>query len=149
MKFFLKVLLVLTGVTVLAAVLTKRRYPEFGEPLDGSFRITAVMDGREFMSVTPNLMKGEAVACMGGIELDLTEANIGDGAILELKAIMGGIEVLVPPTWRVEMRSISRMSGVVNLTDPDEPADGPLLLVDADALMGGIVVMTPESTDGS
>jgi hypothetical protein len=53
---------------------------------------------------------------------------------------MGGINLVVPPSWRVEVRSDVTMGDVVNLTDPDDPADGPVLLIDAKAVMGGIVI---------
>jgi hypothetical protein len=58
---------------------------------------------------------------------------------------MGGIDVVVPPGWRVEVMGRSVMGGVANLTDPDVLADdAPVLLVDALAMMGGIEIHAAE-----
>jgi hypothetical protein len=78
---------------------------------------------------------------MGGISLDLSEAELATSANLELTAITGGIEVVVPPTWRVEMITTAFAGGAENLTDPDATDIGaPLLLVDARTYFGGVAV---------
>ena len=78
---------------------------------------------------------------MGGMTIDLTEAEVSTSATLEVTAVAGGIDVTVPAGWRVEMASTVFAGGVDNLTNPDAPADGaPLLLVDARAYFGGIAI---------
>jgi DUF4097 and DUF4098 domain-containing protein YvlB len=73
--------------------------------------------------------------------IDLTEADFNTSATLELTAVAGGIEVTVPPHWRVEMTSTVFAGGTENLTDPDATDDdAPLLVVDARAYFGGIAV---------
>ncbi len=80
---------------------------------------------------------------MGGMTIDLTEAEISTSATLELTAIAGGIEVTVPTSWRVEMASTLFAGGVDNLTEPDAADDeAPLLLVDARVYFGGIAIRT-------
>lgn len=82
---------------------------------------------------------------MGGIELDLVDAAVAPGAYLVLRAFMGGIDVVVPSGWRVEVMGRSVMGGVANLTDPDSLGDDtPVLLVDALAVMGGIEIHAEE-----
>ena len=62
-------------------------------------------------------------------------------ATLDLSALAGGIDVVVPRDWRVEMDSSAFMGGTDNLTDPDAAADdAPVLVVSAKAVMGGISV---------
>ena len=46
---------------------------------------------------------------MGGIELNLDSADLAPGAYLTLRAVMGGIDVVVPSHWRVEMMGRSVM----------------------------------------
>jgi hypothetical protein len=59
---------------------------------------------------------------------------------------MGGVDVIVPAHWRVEVMGRSILGGVGNLTEPDSPdEDAPLLLVDALALMGGIEIHQGEA----
>jgi hypothetical protein len=54
---------------------------------------------------------------------------------------MGGIDVLVPAGWRVEVAKSVVMGGITNRTDPDGgDHDAPLLLIDAVIAMGGIEI---------
>lgn len=132
------------GIAYLSAIVVRRRNPEFGDEADDRFAIVASMDGREFRSTSRGLVEGSALAYMGGIEIDLTDAEIEDGATLAVTAIMGGINIVVPPSWRVEASSVGMMGGVGNATNPDD-GDGPLLIVVAKAIMGGVSIT--DSTD--
>lgn len=99
------------------------------------------MDGREFESTSDDFESGVAIAYMGGIELDLSGASIESGAHLQVTAVMGGINITVPRNWRVEVDTHELMGGLLNGTDPDDPLDGPLLLVTATTVMGGIQII--------
>jgi hypothetical protein len=115
--------------------------PEFGEEDDDAFSVVASMAGRTFESSAPTLRTGTVMAFMGGVELDLRHASIVDGATLSLRAFMGGIDVLVPAGWRVEVAKSVVMGGITNRTDPDGgDHDAPLLLIDAVIAMGGIEI---------
>jgi len=134
-------LLVLNGLLILGALLAKRRLPTHGDEDSDTFALVAAMDGVEFTSRAEALRAGSATALAGGIEIDLTRAQLAGTATLHLTAIAGGIEVVVPDDWRVEMTSHARMGGIDNRTDPDALSDeAPVLLVDARAYFGGIEV---------
>ena len=136
----------LSLATTLAAFMVRKRIPAFGDSEDEQFSVVAAMDGAEFRSKTTRFEEGRAIAFMGGIELDLAEADLAPGAYLTLRAVMGGIDVVVPAHWRVEVMGRSVMGGVGNLTDPDSPSDdSPILLVDALAVMGGIEIHQVEA----
>lgn len=127
--------------SALAAFIVRKKVPAFGESADDQFSVVASMDGADFQSTTTQFEEGRATAFMGGIELDLTDAGLTPGAYLTLRAVMGGIDVIVPAHWRVEVMGRSVMGGVANVTDPDSPSgDAPLLLIDALAVMGGIEI---------
>jgi hypothetical protein len=60
---------------------------------------------------------------------------------------MGGIEVAVPPSWRVEVIATERMGEVVSdLEASDRNGEGPLLLVYASATMGGISITASQDS---
>ncbi|MCZ7531957.1 MAG: hypothetical protein M5U23_00860 [Acidimicrobiia bacterium] len=142
MKRFGKIILafaIYCGLAYVSAIVIRRRNPEFGDEAGHRFAIVASMDGREFRSTSEGLVEGSALAYMGGIEIDLTAAEIEEGATLTLTAIMGGINVIVPSSWRVEASSVGVMGGVTNETNPDD-GDGPLLIVVAKAIMGGVSI---------
>lgn len=126
---------------VIAAQIAKRMLPVYGDADSDVFSLVAAMDGVEFASRSSALRAGSGTAIMGGISLDLSDAELATSANLELTAITGGIEVVVPSTWRVEMITTAFAGGSENLTDPDATQVGaPLLVVDARTYFGGVSI---------
>lgn len=81
------------------------------------------------------------VAMMGGASLDLREARFPRGVIdLEVKAVFGGVQILVPPGLAVEVHGTAIMGGFqnVNRAPPTPDPDAPLLRVRGIAVMGGV-----------
>ncbi len=133
--------LLLNVLLVAAALVAKRMLPAYGDDDSDVFAAVAAMDGAEVVNRSDSFRAGSGTAVMGGMTIDLTEAEISTSATLELTAVAGGIDVTVPTNWRVEMASTVFAGGVENLTDPDAADDGaPLLLVDARAYFGGIAI---------
>jgi hypothetical protein len=126
---------------VIVAQIAKRMLPVYGDADSDVFSLVAAMDGVEFASRSSALRAGSGTAIMGGISLDLSDAELATSANLELTAITGGIEVVVPSTWRVEMITTAFAGGSENLTDPDATQVGaPLLVVDARTYFGGVSI---------
>ncbi len=87
--------------------------------------------------------KFTAFAMWGGGEIDLREANFEDReVVIRCFAIMGGMQVTVPPDLHVEVRGIGVMGGFgENTKDEGVPApDSPRVRVTGFALMGGVGV---------
>ncbi len=109
------------------------------------FRLVAVFGGRKFRSRSANLTKASVVAIMGGVEVDLREATLDPaGANLDLRAIMGGARIVVPPDWAVDAE-IRRVAGGIELDVrpvDDVREDAPKLHVRAVAYMGGAKITT-------
>jgi hypothetical protein len=81
------------------------------------------------------------IAMMGGASLDLREARFPRGVVdLEVKAIFGGVQILVPPGLAVEVNGSAIMGGFqnVNRSPPTPDPDAPLLRVRGLAIMGGV-----------
>lgn len=140
--------LVLTVASSFVAVLAVRKsVPVFGGEEDAEFSVLAAMGGVEFEASTRHLTEARATAFIGGVELDLSGAELAPGAYLTLRAVMGGMDVIVPAHWRVEVMARAVMGGIGNLTEPDSVTDdAPLLLVDALAVMGGIEIHAQEAS---
>jgi hypothetical protein len=133
--------IVFNVLMVIAAQIAKRMLPVYGDADSDVFSLVAAMDGVEFASRSSALRAGSGTAIMGGISLDLSDAELATSANLELTAITGGIEVVVPSTWRVEMITTAFAGGSENLTDPDATQVGaPLLVVDARTYFGGVSI---------
>jgi hypothetical protein len=80
---------------------------------------------------------------MGGAKLDLRDAWLPPGTIeLRVAALMGGVEIIVPPHLAVEAEGVAIMGGFDHVdrapTEPDPQA--PLLRVTGLALMGGVQI---------
>jgi hypothetical protein len=78
---------------------------------------------------------------MGGAHLDLREAWLPPGPFeVRVAALMGGVEIIVPPNLPVEAEGISIMGGFDHIDRaPSEPDPGaPLLRVKGLAFMGGV-----------
>jgi hypothetical protein len=83
------------------------------------------------------------VAAFGGAQLDLREARFPTGVIdLEVKAIFGGVQIIVPPGLAVEVHGTAIMGGFQNVNRaPAHPdPDAPLLRIHGLALMGGVEI---------
>ena len=128
---------------IIGRIITKRMTK--GDETSDEFQVAAVMGGKKFESHARDLKSGTAIASMGGIELDLRDATLGsDGAELELKTTIGGVQVIVREDWAVEVDEESVAGGFeVKVTPPaDLPEDAPKLRVHAVTRLGGGQVTT-------
>jgi predicted membrane protein len=95
---------------------------------------------------TQHFEGGKVEAVFGSIELDLSEAAISSAerlAVLEVNAVFGGIEVTVPRTWRVLMKSAAVFGGCDDRTVPPRPEPGSepvTLVITGAAVFGGIEI---------
>ncbi|MGW7101048.1 DUF1707 SHOCT-like domain-containing protein [Streptomyces sp. NPDC054838] len=88
----------------------------------------------------------DAFALMGGGELDLREANFAEPeVVINCVAVMGGIEITVPPGVEVDVRGIGFMGAFDQRESPCPPEPGaPRVVVTGLALMGGVEVRVKE-----
>lgn len=88
-----------------------------------------------------------AVSVMGGIDLDLTSATLEAPEVtISVLALMGGVNVIVPPDVRVVVDGFGLMGGFDegrhDATPP--PPGAPVVRVTGIALMGGVTVRRPK-----
>jgi len=132
-------LVILTGVV---GQLVSKRMTSGDEDSD-DFRLATIFGAKEFDSRATALRSASALAVMGGVELDLREATLDPaGATLDVTAVMGGIEITLPPGWAVDVENRGKMGGVdARLPDSAElPADAPTLHVITNAWFGGVEI---------
>jgi hypothetical protein len=89
-----------------------------------------------------HLTHADVSAIFGGATLDLREAHIDDEATVDATALFGGVDVLVPEGWRIQMGGIPIFGGFEDKTkNQSEPAPGaPTLRVNATSIFGGVTV---------
>ncbi len=101
---------------------------------------SAFMSGHAVKNQSSDYRGGSASAIMGGIKLDLTGAKIEKEATLEVFALMGGVEVIVPSHWVIETRVTPVMGGVENHAQGAKDKKGPRLIIVGEAIMGGVEI---------
>jgi hypothetical protein len=146
-------LLALAGLVLppLAAVIAKARLAgteEAGETAD-EINLVAIFDGVDVTSRAASFRGGDVLAWYGGGDLDLRGATLDPaGARLRARSIFGGLRILVPAAWRVEVRSVGVFGGVGNDTDPStaDPAS-PTLTIDALSAFGGLAIVNEPDED--
>jgi len=107
--------------------------------------VLAVMGGAMRKGSWVPARKTRIWALMGGVELDFREANFAPGVTeINIRAMMGGVQIIVPPNLAVEMDGSAIMGGFDNSArapahlDPERP----LLRVTGVAVMGGVHIET-------
>lgn len=102
---------------------------------------TVLMSGIENINTSQSFKGGKLTAIMGGIELDLREANMeGAQCYIEATAIAGGIEIHVPNHWRVEAQGTPLLGSFSNKAKSVTDPTAPLLIVKGTAIMGGVEI---------
>jgi len=110
----------------------------------------AVMSGHSTKGRWRISGKTSAVAVMGGCDLDLRRAEI-DGPEVEITAVAfwGGIKVIVPEGFDVELRGFSFMGGrSLRLRDVPIVRGSPRIVIRGFAVMGSIAVVSRSSQSG-
>ena len=143
MRLFRSLLLLklgfLTGMLASAAVM-RRAFPSRGDAESDELRLVAIMNGVEIKSRASAFRGGSLFSWLGGIALDLREANLAPDARLEVGSLFGGIAVRVPLGWRV-VSDVKALAGGVAIDVPDvEFDDAPTLHLSGYTAFGGIAV---------
>jgi Cell wall-active antibiotics response 4TMS YvqF len=139
----------LSGIlSALGAVVAKRQLESSGSETDDEFDLVTIFDGVEFASTAGALRRASALTWYGGSTIDLRNASLDPaGATLNLRAIFGGLQLIVPESWRVERKMTSFMGGVDDTRDPDRvDPSGPVLTLEGWAVFGGIGINGEEPT---
>jgi len=109
-----------------------------------AFHSVAVMGGVGRGVASNDFVGGDAVAVMGGCEINLGAARIAKEAVIDVLAFWGGIEIHVPRGWHIENQVVAILGGFVDKTDGNVPAGAPTLIIRGSAIMGGVEVRHPK-----
>ncbi|WP_110468739.1 DUF1707 SHOCT-like domain-containing protein [Williamsia limnetica] len=127
-----------------AAVATSRRVNQASAGVEVITSRVAVMSGSELKGRVAVGEHLNAFAMMGGIEIDLRDAEFtSDQLTIRANAIMGGIEIVVPHDATVRITGMGIMggfSGSRNAEGKGVPG-APTITVSGLAIMGGVEVV--------
>ena len=79
-------------------------------------------------------------ATFGGIRLDLRNAVINEDEEIDIRTCFGGVELFVPPTINIEVKSRSFFGGVGNEAIKSTDPKAPCLHIIASNIFGGVAI---------
>ena len=150
-----RLLALFTGGLMLASVVglffakaAKQRIKVIDAPDADEVRLAAIFQPMHFRSTATRFRGGTVDCWYGGGVIDLRDAVLDPGgARLDVRAVFGGAQIVVPAAWRVS----SKVVGIGGLGDErprvEYEAEAPQLTIDGLAMFGGFGVTTelPES----
>lgn len=104
---------------------------------DDTITCAVIWWGSQRRTTSQAFRGGSLSAIMGGIEVDLRQADIVGRAEISVFALWGGVEIKVPPTWRVRVSGLPLLGGWDDRTVPPVAPDAPELIVHVTTIMGG------------
>ena len=123
------------------------RHSLLGSKLSGSdndfLNLTFILGGGDHKFNSKSFQGGKVTAIMGGGKIDLRDADIvGDEIFFDIFAFWGGVELMVPQSWQVNMRALPILGGAENKTSPDPNDTSPVkrLTIRGTAIMGGMEI---------
>ena len=130
-------------IGAVAAMKTKQTIgPDTDESAD-SFAASAIFGPLAYTSTAKHLREGKLELWYGGGVLDLRKAVLApEGALLRVRAVFGGGQILVPAGWRV-VTSVRGLGGISDSRPPQGRAENaPELTIEGIVVAGGFAVMS-------
>jgi len=114
-----------------------------GEAENDFINLTFILGGGDHKFNSKSFKGGKVSAIMGGGKIDLRDAEmVEDEVFFDVFAFWGGVELIVPQSWQVNMKAIPILGGAENKTGPDPNGATQVkrLTLRGTAIMGGMEV---------
>jgi hypothetical protein len=119
----------------------KRSLVPTTDPSADEIVAVAIFGPLEFHSTSKNFRGGRLECWYGGGVLDLRDATLApEGATLQVRAVFGGGQIVVPSDWKV-VSTVQGMGGLQDIRDAKGfAADAPELVIEGVLIAGGFAV---------
>jgi len=114
-----------------------------GAPDEPSARLNtfAFMSGVGRKVISQEFRGGEVTAVMGGAEIDLRPARpAAGGAVIDVFAWWGGIDLFIPDDWKVVSEATVIMGAIEDTSKAPPPDTRNVLIVRGFVMMGGVEI---------
>lgn len=102
----------------------------------------ALFCGIQKRVLSKNFIGGKVSAIFGGTEIDLTQADLGPNAVLNVEVAFGGVKLMMPANWEVKMDVTNVFAGVEDKRMyPQHSEEQPKVLrITGTVLFGGLEI---------
>jgi predicted membrane protein len=102
----------------------------------------AVFGGNKKTVFSKNFTGGDVVAFMGGVEINLSQADIQGRVVLEVTQILGGTKLVVPSHWDVVSEITAVFGGIEDKRNQhhSQIQPGKILVLRGTSVFGGIEI---------
>lgn len=141
LSLFWPLLLILFGLILLFSFGSAGRRLADASP-DNTADLLVIFGGVERRIVSPEFLGGNVTALFGGATLDLRGAQMPTGThVLNVQAVFGGVDLLLPEGWMVEVRGVPIFGGIEDQRSKQAGSEGGAeskLRINALVVFGGI-----------
>jgi predicted membrane protein len=104
--------------------------------------VVALLGGSQSKNRAEHFRHANVSAVFGAATLDMRDAHLDPGASVDALAVFGGVDVIVPEGWRVQLGGLPIFGGYEDKTHKNGTTspDAPVLKVGATAIFGGVAV---------
>lgn len=108
--------------------------------------VMAILAGVEVVNHSKVFKQSNATAIMGGARIDLRQAEFADDAVVDVLAMWGDVEIIVPEHVAVRNQVTNILAGTEDKTKQKTTKASPTLVITGMAIMGGVEIKnTPSS----
>lgn len=103
---------------------------------------TAIFGGVKKNIISKNFRGGEVVSVFGGTELNMSQADLQQPAVLEATQIFGGTTLIVPAHWEVKSEAVAILGGIDDKRPvmPGGYDPNKVLIIKGTSLFGGLQI---------
>ena len=102
----------------------------------------ALFTGIQKRVLSKNFKGGKASAIFGGTEIDLSHADLAPGAMLNIEVAFGGVKLVVPPHWDLQINVTNMFAGVEDkrMYSQTPPDPSKVLKIYGSVIFGGLEI---------
>ncbi|MDD2293110.1 MAG: LiaF-related protein [Bacteroidales bacterium] len=141
------VFLIIVGLTIIISIFANGKggcQHGFGakdhnrQKVNGEIDYDFLFSGAEQVYMDPVFKGGEINVLFGGITLDLRNTSLAEGTTtLKISALFGGVTIIVPAEWNVEVSQKSILGGFADNRSATYSENNSKLVVYAECIFGG------------
>lgn len=147
-RFFWPTLILIIAAAMIISPLKKKKWEQNYNSLnsdtnnnDDVMDTTSILGGVKKSILSKNFKGGQVFNVFGGVEIDLSQANIDGIVEIDVTQIFGGIKLIIPAHWELKSEITSVLGGVEdkrkNLSALNI-AEGKTLVIRGTSILGGI-----------